>query len=360
MRVRTRKNRALAASAVVLGLVLAATGCSGGPGDDKDSITVAMGHEAPYPGEEAILYAVPKQLGLFDDYGIDVSYMPTSGSSVAVQLVQAGKADLGQGNPSSVMAAINKGVDIKIVYNLIPEYGSGLAVLEDSAIQSPEDLAGKTVGVASLSSSRLPEAKAMAEEAGVGDDVEFVAVGIGAQAANALSSGKVDGLYLWDAAYQAIELSGTDLRVMDDVFSEAGMLLDFVEYASTDAIKEKSDALEKLGRAGAVAQEWAKQNPEKALDMFYAEFPNAKSDDAGRARDLEILKATIAQYDPANAGQEDYGYTPEDRAEATAAFLAKYDLIPEALPVADYVDNSLVSAYNDFTAEDVSAAGTSK
>ena len=45
----------------------------------------------------------------------------------------------------------------------------------------PEDLAGKTVGVASLSSARLPEAKAMAEEAGVGDDVEFVAVGVGAQ-----------------------------------------------------------------------------------------------------------------------------------------------------------------------------------
>ena len=195
-----------------------------------------------------MLYAIPKGLGLFEEFGIDVTYQPTSGSATAVQLVQAGEADLGQGSPASVMSAIDKGVNIKIVYNIVPEYGSGLAVLPDSDIQSPEDLAGKTVGVASLSSARLPEAKAMAEEAGVGDDVEFVAVGVGAQAASALDSKKVDGLYLWDAAYQAIQLGGTELRVIKDVFADSSRLLDFVQYASADAIENKAEALQKLAR----------------------------------------------------------------------------------------------------------------
>ncbi|MGH3359179.1 MAG: ABC transporter substrate-binding protein [Nocardioidaceae bacterium] len=346
-----RQPMALVGAFVAAGLAVSACGGSSNAADEN-ALVVAMGHEAPYPGEEAVLYAIPKGLGLFDEYGIDVSYQPTAGSSVAVQLVQAGEADLGQGNPSAVLAAVNKGVDVKVTYNLIPEYGSGLAVLPDSDIESPEDLGGATVGVSSLSSSRLPEAKAMAEEAGA-SDVEYVAVGVGAQAASALTSGKVDGLYLWNAAYKAVELSGTDLRVIHDVFSDSSQLLDFVQYASGDAIENKADAIEKLGKAGAIAQQWAEQHPEEALDLFYDEFPNAETDSAGRQRDLEILKFTLEQFDPAGTGQSGYGDTPEDRTDATAAFLEEHDLIPEALPADDYVDNQFVEAYNDFTDGDV-------
>src|SRR5699024_7997837 len=125
---------------------LAACGDSGGASGDNTELVVAMGHEAPYPGEEAVMFAIPKHLGLFDKYGIDVDYQPTAGSGVAIQLVQSGEADLGQGNPSAVFAAINKGVDISVIYNMIPEYGSGLAVLDDSKITSPKDLKGATIG----------------------------------------------------------------------------------------------------------------------------------------------------------------------------------------------------------------------
>lgn len=334
--------------------VLALSACSDSSSAGEDaSLVIAMGHEAPYPGEEAVLYAIPKGLGLFEKYGIDVDYQPTAGSGVAIQLVQAGEADLGQGNPSAVMAAVNKGVDIKIVYNIIPTYGSGLAVLSDSSIQSPADLDGATIGVSSLSSSRLPEAQAMAAEAGLSDSVEFVAVGVGAQAASALTSGKVDGLYLWDAAYQSMELGGTDLRVIRDVFAESAELLDFVQYASADAIENKGDALAKLGKAAAVAQQWAKENPEEALDMFYEEFPNAKSDEAGRERDLKILQFTLEQFDPEATGQSAYGDTPESRTVTTAKFLAEHGLIPEALDPEKYVDNQFVAAYNEGVADDL-------
>jgi NitT/TauT family transport system substrate-binding protein len=340
---------------------LAFSGCSSSSdASSGDTLVVAMGHEAPYPGEEAVLYAIPKGLGLFDNYGIDVTYQPTSGSGTAVQLVQAGEADLGQGNPAGVMAAIDKGVDIKVVYNIIPEYGSGLAVLPSSGIDSPEDLAGKTVGVASLSSARLPEAQAMADEAGVGDDVEFVAVGVGAQAASALESKKVDGLYLWDAAYQAIELGGTDLKLIKDVFDHSSMLLDFVQYASADAIEKKAGSIEKLGKAAAVAQKWAQEHPSDALDLFYEEFPNARTDSDGRERDLAILKFTLDQFDPEGTSQSGYGDTPEDMVDATATFLTDHGLLSKAQAANTYVDNQFVGAYNDFTDRDVASVSMPK
>lgn len=349
-----RRSYLSIAVAAVAATVLTACGSGGtssGDGQGKVSLTVAMGHEAPYPGEEAVMYAVPKALGLFDELGIDVTYEPTQGSGVAVQLVQAGQADLGQGNPSAVMAAIAEGATIKMVYNIIPTYGSGLAVLPDSPITSPTQLRGKTIGVSSLSSSRLLDAKEMVKSAGLDPerDVSFAAVGTGAQAAAALTSGQVDGLYLWDAAYKSIELSGTQLRVIKDVFPNSDRLLDYVQYASEDAITKKRDAIGKLGKAAAMAQVWARNNVEAALEMFYQAFPNARpADDAGRRRDLEILKFTLEQFDPAGTAQSGWGDIPKSYVETTAEFFAANGLIKEALPYERYVDSSFVTTYNDF------------
>lgn len=354
-----RRRLITAAIAAVSATALAACGsgdAGGGGGDSAEgevvSLTVAMGHEAPYPGEEAIMYAIPKGLGLFDEMGLDVTYEPTQGSSVAVQLVEAGQADVGQGNPSAVMAAIAEGADIKIVYNIIPYYGSGLAVLPDSAIESPDQLSGKTIGVASLASSRLLDAKEMVKAAGLDPerDVQFVAVGVGAQATSALTSGQVDGLYLWEGAYQSMMLGGTDLNIIRDVFPDAEKILDYVQYANQDTIDNKGDALAKLGKAGAMAQIWARDNVEAGLDMFYAEFPNAEpNDDAGRQRDLEILKFTLEQFDVADTAQDGkWGVVPKENLETTANFFANGGLIPEAKSYEDYVNDSFFDAYNDF------------
>jgi NitT/TauT family transport system substrate-binding protein len=355
--------RTLATTAAAVILI---TACGGGGGDvssdsgasEKAKLVVAMGHEAPYPGEEAVLYAIPKQLGLFDAANIEVEYQPTAGSGVAVQLVQAGKADLGQGNPSAVFAAVDKGVPVKVVYNIIPKYGSGLAVTQGSDIKRPKDVKGKTIGVASLASSRLLDAKQMVKEAGLDPekDVQYVAVGVGAQAATALTSGNVDGLYLWDAAYKTMELSGTKLRVIKDVFPDSDKLLDYVQYASKDAITSKREAIEKLGRAGVIAQMWAKDNPEKALDLFYAEFPAvAKSDEPGRARDLAVLEFTLAQFDAKQTASGLWGETAKDATQLTAQLLHSGGMLERVAPYEDYVDKSFVPAYNDVSAADIAA-----
>lgn len=355
----TFTNRArVAAGIAAVAMVGALSACTSDGGGETVSLTVAMGHEAPYPGEEAVMYAIPKQLGLFDEFGLDVEYQPTGGSGVAIQLVEAGQADLGQGNPSALMAAIAEGVDVRGVYNIIPEYGSRLAVLPDSDIASPADLEGATIGVSSLSSSRLMDAQTMVREAGFDPDadVTFVAVGTGAQATSALTGGDVDGLYLWDAAYHSIELAGTELRMIDEVFPGAENILDFIQYASADAIENKGEALGLLGRAAALGQLWARDNLDEALDMFYTEFPNAAtSSEEDRQRDLEVLSFTLDQFAPEGTQQSGWGEIPEDMVEATATFFADNGLIPEALGVDDYITNEFVDSYNDFTSEDVAA-----
>ena len=72
------------------------------------------------------------------------------------------------------------------------------------------NLKGKRIGVFSMTSMRTFDGKAMVKAAGLDPDkdVSWVPVGIGAQAATALSRGDVDALTLWDSTYTDIENLG--------------------------------------------------------------------------------------------------------------------------------------------------------
>ena len=68
-------------------------------------------------------------------------------------------------------------------------------------------LKGSNIGVASMSSGRIPYARAWIRELGLQEDtdVKLVAVGVGPQAAAALKADRVRALVIYDAVYAAIE-----------------------------------------------------------------------------------------------------------------------------------------------------------
>lgn len=317
-------------------------------------VTMIVGHQAISPGEEVYAYAVPLQLGYFAEEGLEVELQTSAGSAAAVQLVTAGQAEFGMGNSASIMNAVSQGAPIIMVYNVIPAYGSGLAVLPDSSIQSPRDLKGKTIGVPSLGSSRYPEARAMVIEADLEPDVDvqFVAVGAGAQAATALTSGQVDGLYLWDAAYAAIEGSGVKLRIIRDVFEGAENLLDYMLYAHTDLLGNEPEVVAGLGRAIAKGTIWALNNPDAAMELYYRTFPDAKpQDDAGLEADRTMGHFAIQQVDIAPTPLTGWGHLPEDRVQFTVDFNVRFEIIDSAEDLDLYFTNQFLEEYNRLDAE---------
>lgn len=319
------------------------------------TVVVAMGHQSISVGEEIYLYAVPKQLGFFKEEGLDVRFEPTSGSGAAVQLVVGGRADMGQSNSTTVFNAIQKGADIRLVYNITPRYASGLAVLENSPIKKPADLAGKLVGVVSLSTGRLPEAQAMVAAAGLRqDDVKYVAVGTGAQAATALSSNQVQALYLWDNAYAAIEAQGVDLRVIRDVFPGVKGMLDSLQFSSEAFLKKDPDAVGGFGRAAAKGLLFTIENPEAALELFYREYPDVRAkSDATRQNDLEILKRVLITQEFRNTSTKQFGYFPAENVNFSLKFMTDAGQVqPGVQPNRTYT-NDFVSRANDFDLESV-------
>lgn len=315
------------------------------------SLKMTLGHQYLSPAEEAYAYAVPLQLGYFKQEGLDVTLEPTSGSTVAIQLVASGKADIGMSGPSTTFDAIGKGAKIISVFNLTPRYGTGLAVPEDSQIRKPADLRGQTLGVASLSSGRVPEAETMLANAGlqVGQNVEMVAVGTGAQAAAALQSHQVAGLYLWDNAYFVMQAQGIHLRIIRDVFPQANGLLDYVMFVRTDLVEKQPQVVEKLGRAIAKGMQYMVANPDTALDLFYKTFPDVKAKNAQeRAIDLYTIRQVAKAIDVNSTASRQWGYFPDPSVSESLTFYRSKGAISANVPLNQLYTNRFTAAFNNF------------
>jgi NitT/TauT family transport system substrate-binding protein len=101
-----------------------------------------------------LLYAV--KTGLFEKAGLDVQILrgPTSGAAVAAAVL-GGTYDIGKSSISTIFDAHMKGLPFTIVapaaiYDAREPFG-GLIVAKSSPIQTGKDLAGKVIGLASLS-----------------------------------------------------------------------------------------------------------------------------------------------------------------------------------------------------------------
>lgn len=126
-------------------------------------------------GRDAYVY-VAKELGYFEEAGLDVTINPGSGTVSVMQFIAAGTADFGPGDAATAFIAIaNEGLELKAVAAVQQNTLAAVIALESSGIQAPADLEGKTFADAAGSTNRilLP---AYADAAGFDDStVEFVA-----------------------------------------------------------------------------------------------------------------------------------------------------------------------------------------
>ena len=133
-----------------------------------------------------------------------------------------GQGDAGLGAPPAILLARNSGANVRAIYNSVRNHGTALAVMADGPIKDPKELKGKKVGVMSMGASRTLDGYAMAQAAGLDpkNDVEWLPVGFGVQAALALKRGDVQAFVLWDLTYADMEANGIQLRYFTFPFQE--------------------------------------------------------------------------------------------------------------------------------------------
>ena len=250
---------------------------------------------------------VGKELGYFAEEGIDLQIQPSQGSTQALQVLVSEQVDSNSPAPDALIAAAARGqiVPVKAVHLYVPRLHLIPAVKADSPIQTAADLKGRTIGVFSNAHAGVNYIKKYAAEAGLDPekDLQLLPVGQGLQAAEALTSNKVDILALWDTTYRAMEENGYKLKLLPQ--SKLGNeLFAIVLVVHENTLKNRPKETAGWLRAVNKTIVFALENPEAASRLHYRMFPETKpkgkSDEQIIKEGASALRARAPQLAPHN------------------------------------------------------------
>lgn len=361
----SRRPRLITALAGLAAIGLALTGCSAAA-DPGDGATTTLEFGLPTQmGANNSPMAVAQHLGYFEDEGLKVDIVITKDSASIVQGVDSGSLDIGSTPPEPLLQAKanGNGDNLVLMYNYIRQQTGSIAVLDDSPIESLEDFEGATIGQASLGTSNMLLSNGILHTAGLTADTDFqnLAVGTGAGALQALQSGQVDALSLWDTEYAAMEAKGVKLRYF--TIPDVEKLFSTTYFSTPDFIAEHPEQAAGFGRAMAKATLFTATNPEAALTMMYEDYPETRiagtSEADQLATDLVALERRITLLtaeDP--AGNKDFGSYDPTAVQAWVDFATTSGIITAAIDPDTVYSDELVEKYNDFDADAVIAEAT--
>jgi NitT/TauT family transport system substrate-binding protein len=133
----------LAAAALVLGALPAAA-------QDKVTLQLNWFHLA----DHSPIYLALKK-GYFKEEGIDLTVLRGSGSADSAKKIDLGQADIGISDAPTVMTAISKGANLKMVAVVYDKAGNNLFFRKGANIKTPKDLIGKKIAVPPADSHRV-------------------------------------------------------------------------------------------------------------------------------------------------------------------------------------------------------------
>lgn len=280
--------------------------------------------------------------GYFDEEDLDVTLEFVDGSGAAMQQLLADNGQIANLGTANVAEAIEEGHDnIRAIGNVNYESIFLLTVPEDSDIQSPADLEGRSVGVSELSGGEVPVVRGMIASAGLDPDtdVEIVPIGTGtALAVQAIDNGTVDAYGGSVNDIVAVEVQGLSLRTLDPGDLSGVPALPIV--TTQEFIDSNPDAVEGFLRAVARGADFGQQNPEDTLAILKAASPEQFTDETGEL----IFQRVIELWQPPDG--EMY------HSQSVESWEHFFDVIavevPEGTDLSEIIVDDFVEAANDF------------
>lgn len=307
-----------------------------------------------------------RDLGFFEAEGISLDVQVLTGSGVIIPQLLSGNIQAAYASLEPIVISRQPGkpnFPLRFVYNYLPRSIWEFAVLRDGPIQSLADMKGKTIGVLALSSGNLYMVRAMLQDAGVAwSDVKLQAVGTGVAAFEALRSGQIQALNLFDTAHVRLEQSGTAIRRLPiaprfQELSSHGILV-------TDALlAAKPDLIARFGRALTKGNLACNANLEACVRSYWKAYPALRPSTGSEAdnlrREVEVLGYRMKNL-LHTTGPGQYGrFSDDDWTTLVEALRVGGEVAKTDVPLASYFTNRLVPEFNRFDADQVTRAARS-
>ena len=272
-----------------------------------------------FPNVDHLPIYVARHQGFFAQQGLDIDILSPSETSDALKLAAAGKVDIAISYEPQTIIAAARGLEITVMGRLIEHPLTTLLFLKGKGIETPGDLNGKKIGytVPGLMDVLLDAfARLNAIE-------NYSAVNVGFSIVQSLTAGKVDAVMGPFKTYETVTMAHKGYEVGYFELEKWGIpdYDELVLVASRKTMNQKRDALSKISLILDRAIQYARANPEEALEHYFEEVPEA---------DRKIEKDAFALTMPYYAHHQTLDV---DRWQQFADFALKYGLIDRAVDV---------------------------
>ena len=275
-----------------------------------------------------------KGKGYFAQAGLDVSFAVARGGVDVAKQVGAGNAPLGGIVGDGPIVVRQNGVPIKIVAMFGGRGFMQLVVREDSGIEKPADLKGKTISVMSYQDTTFYALLGLLASVGLTqDDVNIQAVGP-TGVWEFVAAGKSVGMAGVPDWIPPVQAAGVKVRIIptDQFFPHLAQGIG----ASDQIIKDRPDLVRKFVHAALHGMKDIMDDPNKAADDFVSFVPEWKGKEAA-------VKAAFKYYvELIYPGQTQLGEVNPERLSKLQDFYLAKGIIQKKSPLDDLYTNEFI------------------
>jgi NitT/TauT family transport system substrate-binding protein len=307
-------------------------------------------------------FAVAKYVGYFKQEGLDVSFIMVRGSGEAAIQVSAGNADVAAASPVDAVIGLQPGkdLDIKFFYDVYYRNIWSIYVPEGSPIKNVAAVKGKKLGVIGMGSAGVPFGRAYVRAAGLDPehDVSFLAVGVGAQAINAVRQKFVDALVYPENLLNKLKVLGLAMVALP-VSQKLANLPDTSLFARRETIRDKPKMLIGLARALDKGYYFNIANPAAAVKIAWKLYPEAEPKNLPPDKALKggifVNQERMKIWHSAQTGPRRDGSFLTPQWHDFVDFMLQQKLLTQPVPLDKIYTNALIPEINKFDRDKVRA-----
>lgn len=290
----------------------------------------------PAPAQQVAFapWMLAQQRGYYAQEGLKVTFQPGRGGVDVAKQIGAGNAPIGGAFGDTPIIARANGVPVKAVALLGGRSMTQVVVMEDSGINGPKDLKGKTVTVMTYADSGFYALQAMLASVGLTkNDVNAQAAGpagvwqlFAAKKADAMTS-----VPEWTAEVQA---TGAKVKIMPAYEYTKSMAQAIL--ASDEVIAKRPELVRKVVRATLRGLHDIMTDPKAAVTDYVAAVPSFKGREAFVEQTFRLYNTYVYP------GQRVLGAMDADRLAELQKFYVAEGIVPKAASVAELYTNQFV------------------
>jgi NitT/TauT family transport system substrate-binding protein len=315
------------------------------PAAADDALTVLSG-SFPTAYFEVLGY-VADHAGFYKEEHLDVTTQYVGNPSLAIQALASGKGDIASIGLEPMLQGYEKGLRMTAFLARDPHLQQVLGVLDNSPIHTLADFKGTTIGELTLGQPGEIYTKVMLAGAGLKPgDYSFAPIGNGAQAIQALTTGRVAG-----AAFPGPELRIYEVAAnlkfryfREPIIADSS---DVGYVASPATLAAKADVLRRFSRAIVKAAIVCRVNPQLAA-KYFVESSGVKVTDDAIAKEARLLENSTELLPGVNPTSMRIGEMPVRPMRVLAKFMYDNGLTSVVVPAESVVTDQFIGYANDF------------